>query len=320
MLALLLAACSEDSRTALRAEPFPGWNNASDTAEADTRGDSAGGASADTAGDTAGDTSGDTGEAESSGKYACYLGPARDYSVCLSVVNYDVVVFGAEYQYPDASEGGEAYAPPVRFLDLQDLATDLEIAPNFALGEYLYAWKGRWGVMQSHVVDRLQDIRDEIQEPLQVNSGYRSPAYNTGVGGASWSRHMYGDAADIQSGSYSVEELGVVCEALGADYVGLYEDGHTHCDWRYHAADPAFYDAAPARPVAEPRVGITQAGGVFTAPAEGFDEGEPFRRWTAYDAAGNVLVVASGREFVAPTDAASIEVRVGGGPTAVVGL
>ena len=284
-----------------------------DTAEAAVGWDSA--ALGDSGEDTA--AGADTAETTPAGVFACYLGPARDYSLCLPVVDYDAGLFGGDYDYPDASSGGESYNPPERFLDLSAHSTELEIAPNFALGEYLQEWKGRYGVMQGHVVDRLQDIRDHIGEPLTVNSGYRNPAYNTSIGGADWSRHMWGDAADIQSSNYSVEALGTLCEDLGADYVGLYEDGHTHCDWRYAAADTAFYGSVPAGPVPAETATLVVLGPVLTAPAVGFDEGEPLRRWTAFDASGSVLITTTGRDFAPPSGAAWVHVRIGGRVTLV---
>lgn len=311
MLILALACAPSDIRPFQRAV-LP---RAGDTGVGDSQGDSAW--TDDTAIDDTGegeDSAGDTGDIGPAPTdiVACYLGPARDYSVCLPVVAYDAAVFGGDYEYPDGSSSGQAYEPPMRFVDIAAHSTDLEIAPNFVLGEYLQEWKGRYGVMQNHVVDRLQDIRDQIGEPLTVNSGYRNPAYNVSIGGADLSRHMYGDAADIQSGSYSVEALGLVCEDLGADYVGLYENSHTHCDWRYTQADSAFYGEVHQRPMPSETAQIRAVGPVLTAPAQGFDEGEPFRRWTAYDSRGRVLISTTGREFQPPSGSVRVEVVVGG--------
>lgn len=314
---ILALACASNDISPFQRGVLP---QAGDTAAIDTSGDSAG--ANDTAlddtgrDDTAGlgDSAADTGDIEPlpTEILACYLGPARDYSVCLPVVAYDPAVFGGDYEYPDGSSSGQAYATPMRFIDISAHSTELEIAPNFVLSEYLQEWKGRYGVMQDHVVDRLQDIRDQIGEPLTVNSGYRNPAYNVSIGGADLSRHMYGDAADIRSGSYSVEALGVVCEELGADYVGLYEDGHTHCDWRYAEADGAFYGEIHQRPIPTETAQVRAFGRVLTAPAYGFDEGEPLRRWTAYDADARVLISTTGREFEPPAGSVRVAVVVGG--------
>lgn len=43
----------------------------------------------------------------------------------------------------------------------------------------------------------LQRLRDVLSAPITINSGYRSPAHNKNVGGASNSQHLYGKASDI---------------------------------------------------------------------------------------------------------------------------
>ena len=56
------------------------------------------------------------------------------------------------------------------------------------------------------VAINLQILRDYFGLPITINSGYRSPAHNRSVGGASKSQHLLGKAADIQiSGKNSIE-------------------------------------------------------------------------------------------------------------------
>ena len=162
---------------------------------------------------------------------------------------------------------------------------------------------------QSAIVERG---RGGYGGPLTITSGYRNPEYNASVGGVSSSRHQYGDAADLDASGWSVEDLGDVCYDEGASYVGLYEDGHTHCDWRDHTLDPAFYGSAGGPPVPQETITLRCSAGLCSAPAEGFDEGEPFRRWWALDADGRTIVTETGRNFVAPAGAVRIRVRVGG--------
>lgn len=241
----------------------------------------------------------------------CYLGPARDHSVCVPTVADDGS-FGSAYDYPEPYDGSAQYAAPTRFIDLDALSPDLEIAPNFVLSEYAESYKGRWAVLQARMVDTLQALRDDLGGPLTITSGYRNPEYNASVGGVSSSRHQYGDAADLDASGWSVEDLGDVCYDEGASYVGLYEDGHTHCDWRDDPLDPAFYASSGGPPLPHEGATLRCGGGVCTAAAEGFDEGEPFRRWWAIDAEGRVIGTATGRSFVAPAGAARVRVRVGG--------
>lgn len=47
----------------------------------------------------------------------------------------------------------------------------------------------------------LDPLRKAFGRPIYVNSGYRSPTLNRAVGGAAHSQHTSGEAADITSGS-----------------------------------------------------------------------------------------------------------------------
>ncbi len=47
------------------------------------------------------------------------------------------------------------------------------------------------------LVENLQVIRDAIDAPVHVISGYRTPKYNRRIGGARKSQHMKAKAADI---------------------------------------------------------------------------------------------------------------------------
>lgn len=48
------------------------------------------------------------------------------------------------------------------------------------------------------VLEVLQPLRDAWRQPLQVVSGYRSPAWNERVGGAKNSTHLTAEGADIR--------------------------------------------------------------------------------------------------------------------------
>jgi hypothetical protein len=203
----------------------------------------------------------------------------------------------------------------LRFADLSAVDGSLPIAANFLLDEVMQEYKGRYGVFQAHVVEKLQAIRDQIGAPLHVNSGYRSPGYNATIDGATLSRHMYGDAADMWSDGISLTGLSNICSSLGAGYIGMYSS-FVHCDWRTTALDPAFYGELEPQSVELPvHTGeiVRQPNGMsWQAPATGFDEGEPLRLWTAFDAQGNVIDEGEGESYVPPAGAARIRVWVGG--------
>jgi hypothetical protein len=71
-----------------------------------------------------------------------------------------------------------------------------------------------------------------------VNSVYRTPAHNAAVGGAQYSRHLFGDAVDADAGTQALwNALKAAADSAHADYIepqsqsGL---GHVHADWRGH--------------------------------------------------------------------------------------
>ncbi len=260
---------------------------------------------------------GDTGEIEEDPEEpvvdeVCYPGAAEDWTACVELVPYSAS-WGEDYTYPAPYNGSAQYSEPARFIDLASADPTLMLAPNFTLDEVMQEHKGRYALYQTHVMEYLQVIRDTTGAALYINSGYRNVSYNAGVGGATYSRHMYGDAVDMYSGVASLSELADICESLGAGYVSEYTS-HVHCDWRDDTLDDAFFDAyrsAARAPLPRHAATITVDGDVFTAPAVGFDEGEPRRVWTATDADGAVLEVFEGTSYVPPDGAAALAVRVG---------
>ena len=65
------------------------------------------------------------------------------------------------------------------------------------------------------LAEQLQVLRDFVGKPITINSGYRSPAYNKKIGGASRSQHLLGTAADIRIDGISPREVhGIVSELI----------------------------------------------------------------------------------------------------------
>lgn len=84
---------------------------------------------------------------------------------------------------------------------------------------------------------KLEALRHALgDQPITVTSGFRSYACNNAVGGASNSRHLYGDAADLGAGPHSLCTLAKQARnhgfrgILGPGYPG--HNDHTHVDHR----------------------------------------------------------------------------------------
>jgi uncharacterized protein YcbK (DUF882 family) len=85
--------------------------------------------------------------------------------------------------------------------------------------------------------DNLQVLREELDRPIRVISGYRSPKYNRRIGGARRSQHMTAKAADIRVSGMEPHEVHAVILRLIREGkmmkggVGLYTT-FTHYDVR----------------------------------------------------------------------------------------
>lgn len=81
------------------------------------------------------------------------------------------------------------------------------------------------------VQTHLQDIRSHFGKPVNVNSGYRSLAYNVKVGGAKNSYHMKGRAFDISIKGVTPQEIARYAASIGVPGVIQYNT-FVHVDSR----------------------------------------------------------------------------------------
>jgi len=117
----------------------------------------------------------------------------------------------------------------------------MQLTTNFHLSEF--ACKDGTSVpdeLKSNVqalAEQLQILRDYLNEPIHINSGYRTQAYNKKIGGKPNSYHMKAMAADITVKSKTPKQLASVVEKLIANGslkiggMGVYP-GFVHVDTR----------------------------------------------------------------------------------------
>ena len=88
---------------------------------------------------------------------------------------------------------------------------DKRITKNFRLEEFTKSKKAtelgidnhaqltqqNYNNLEALCVNVLQKVRDMVEIPIHVSSGFRCPALNKGVHGAKQSQHKKGEAADI---------------------------------------------------------------------------------------------------------------------------
>lgn len=79
----------------------------------------------------------------------------------------------------------------------------------------------------------LDNLRHKVKKPIIINSGYRTPTHNAKVGGAKYSYHMRGMAADIRVNGMSPKELAKeLNEMIPDDYGIIVYENWVHFDVR----------------------------------------------------------------------------------------
>ena len=87
--------------------------------------------------------------------------------------------------------------------------------------------------VDSDLVDILQKIRDHFGKAVTITSAFRTASHNKKVGGATYSQHLYGKAADIKVSGVAANVVADFAETLmpGTGGIGRYST-FTHVDVR----------------------------------------------------------------------------------------
>ncbi|HEX7048963.1 MAG TPA: D-Ala-D-Ala carboxypeptidase family metallohydrolase [Longimicrobiales bacterium] len=113
--------------------------------------------------------------------------------------------------YPDADGAPtERYAPPAGFIEVTPENQELRLSTHFKVREFLTkdqrsVWP-KYVAIDPRLLDKLELVIQDLEargiraDHLVVMSGFRTPQYNRkglNLGRAVYSRHQYGDAADV---------------------------------------------------------------------------------------------------------------------------
>ena len=118
-----------------------------------------------------------------------------------------------------------------------------QLASNFTAGEFICkCGKCPASLIDDTLTSLLQKLRDKLENPIHINSGYRCPTYNKACGGTSNSNHTKGMAADIKSGGKSTDQIVKLAEEVGFKGIIQYtgNKNFVHVDTRtakYFAVD-----------------------------------------------------------------------------------
>lgn len=110
-------------------------------------------------------------------------------------------------EYPaEPYRGLERYRRPAGFVRLTRDLVDLRVSPRFTLGQFPTKRPRSWPkylVLEERLLLKLEMLVERAAAEgvptsgWRVLSGYRSPWYNRDIGRPKYSRHIYGDAADV---------------------------------------------------------------------------------------------------------------------------
>jgi hypothetical protein len=96
-----------------------------------------------------------------------------------------------------------------------------------------------WAILRNDLFTGVDATRTNYGQAQTINSGYRSPFHNASVGGSSTSRHMFGDAADVDNPNEDLTTCLQICQA-GRGANGFIEPRsmsglrYVHIQWHYH--------------------------------------------------------------------------------------
>jgi hypothetical protein len=107
-------------------------------------------------------------------------------------------------RYPRTND--ETYQHPRGFIEVDEDNQDTQVSSHFKLGQFLCKQGGGWPkylVLKERLLSKLEQILSRAAEQgyrwtgFHIMSGYRTPYHNRRLGNVRYSRHMWGDAADL---------------------------------------------------------------------------------------------------------------------------
>lgn len=106
------------------------------------------------------------------------------------------------------------------------------VSEHFKAREFQCQDKTEGLLVATELIETLEKIRNHFNAPVIINSGYRTPSWNSKVNGASNSYHCKGMAADIVVKGHSSKEVSKYADSIMEQGGVIRYTNFTHIDVR----------------------------------------------------------------------------------------
>lgn len=104
---------------------------------------------------------------------------------------------------------------------IMDTDANKEIGKYYKVKEFACKDGSQIVFVDSYLVAILDILRAKIEKPVVITSGYRTPAWNKKAGGAKYSYHMRGMAADIRVHGMTPKQVANTLNEIVPDECGI---------------------------------------------------------------------------------------------------
>lgn len=116
---------------------------------------------------------------------------------------------------------------------IMDTDANMNVGKHFKVREFTCKDDSQVVFIDTHLVAILDILRNKIGKPVIITSGYRTPEWNTKCGGAKYSYHMRGMAADIRVNGMTPKQVASILNGIIPNECGIIVySGWIHIDTR----------------------------------------------------------------------------------------
>ena len=102
-----------------------------------------------------------------------------------------------------------------------DTDKNIKLATHFKVKEFACKDGSPVVFIDDYLYNVLEILRNKLEKPVIITSGYRTPEWNKKCNGAKYSYHMRGMAADIRVNGMSAKELANKLNEIIPDECGI---------------------------------------------------------------------------------------------------